>query len=198
MISSTNEASSEAGNADRSDDSRGSILFEGTLRDGSPIIIRRAGSRDREKLIRFYEKLSTECIYNRFMGIIRYFDPYVDSLLKGNAIVVVAETPGGEIVGVAEAVFDEEGKAESGIAVLDSYQGKGIGSLLGKYILSEARKAGIKRMYAYILPTNIRALNMALKYGARIEKKYTGMTYVVFDLDAGDNSYERGKGQGLR
>ncbi len=158
------------------------VLFKGPLKNGVIITIRRACKEDREKLIRFYERLSTECIYNRFMGIIRYFDPYVDRLLKGRAIVIVAEAPDGEIVGVAEAVFDEKGRAESGIAVLDDYQGLGIGSLLGKYILEEARRAGIKKMYAYIMSSNIRALNMALKYGARIEKKYSGMTYIAFDL----------------
>jgi len=158
------------------------ILYRGPARDGTIITIRRACKKDRERLIEFYQKLSTECIYNRFMGIIRYFDPYVDRLLKGRAIVVVAETEDGKIVGVAEAVFDEEGRAESGIAVLDNYQGVGIGSLLGKYILSEARRSGIKKMYAYIMSSNIKALNMALKYGARIEKKYSGMTYIVFDL----------------
>jgi GNAT superfamily N-acetyltransferase len=158
------------------------ILFKGPLKNGMIITIRRACKKDREKLIKFYEKLSTECIYNRFMGIIRYFDPYVDKLLKERAIVIVAETSSGEIVGVAEAVFDEKGRAESGIAVLDKYQGHGIGSLLGKYILEEARNAGIKKMYAYIMSSNTRALSMALKHGAKIEKKYSGMTYIVFDL----------------
>jgi len=146
-----------------------------------------------DRLIKFYEQLSSECIYNRFMSIIRYFDPYVDSLFRGKSIVIMAKVRG-RIVGVAEVVYDERGMGESGIAVLDEYQGRGIGSLLGRLILEEARKNGIRKFYAYVLPTNMKALQMALKYGARIVKRYSGMLYLEFNLEgSGEGEGETGE-----
>ncbi|MCE4617807.1 MAG: GNAT family N-acetyltransferase [Desulfurococcales archaeon] len=167
----------------------GILVYSGVLKDGTPVEVERATPEDREKLIHFYEALSAECIYNRFMSIIRYFDPYVDSLFRGNAIVLMAKV-NDKVVGVAEVVYDDRGMGESGIAVLDEYQGKGIGSLLGRLIIEEAKKNGIKKFYAYILPTNMKALQMALKHGARIVKRYSGMLYLEFDLE-GLNKGER-------
>jgi GNAT superfamily N-acetyltransferase len=152
--------------------------------EGKRIRIRTACKRDREKLIKFYESLSTETIYNRFMGIIRYFDPYVDDLLKRyKSIVIVAEDEEtGDIVGVSEAVGDEKGSAESGIAVLERYQRKGIGTALAKAIVEESRRAGFKTLYGYILSENIGAYKLAKKFGAKIKRSYGTMTRIEIPL----------------
>ncbi len=156
---------------------------------GLTLRIRTACKKDREALIRFYESLSAETIYTRFFAVIRYFDPYVDKLLSSSrAVVVVAEAPDGRIVGIAEAVGDETGAAESGIAVLEEFQGQGVGTALGKAILEAARRCGFRKLYGYIMPTNQAAYRLASKFGARIVGTYEAMYRIEFDLAEGGNA----------
>ncbi len=158
--------------------------FKKVVIRGRPIGIRLACKNDREKLIRFYESLSVETIYNRFMGVIRYFDPYVDSLLrKSKAIVIVAEDEEkDEIVGVAEAVGDERGAAESGIAVLERYQRGGLGTAMAKILVEKSKKLGFKTLYGYILSHNMGAYKLAKKFGARIKRDYGEMIRIEIPL----------------
>jgi len=165
----------------------GEVLGSHTAR-GVRLLIRTACSRDREALIRFYESLSRETVYTRFFAIIRYFDPYVDSLLRNSrAVVVVAEAPDGRIVGVAEAVGDEGGGAESGIAVLEEFQGAGVGTALGAAILEAARACGFRRLYGYVMPSNVAAYRLALKFGARVVGMYESLYRIEFDLAEGED-----------
>jgi RimJ/RimL family protein N-acetyltransferase len=153
---------------------------------GLRLRIRIACRRDREALIRFYESLSAETIYTRFFAVIRYFDPYVDRLLSSSrSVVVVAEAPDGRIVGIAEAVGDESGAAESGIAVLEEFQGRGIGTALGRAILDAARRCGFTKLYGYVMPSNRAAIRLALKFGARIVGRYESLYRIEFDLAGG-------------
>lgn len=157
------------------------------------LTIRTACRRDRDALIKFYESLSLETIYTRFFAIVRYFDPYVDSLLSNaRAVVVVAEAPDGRIVGVAEAVGDERGYAESGIAVLEEFQGQGVGTALGRAILEASRMCGFKKLYGYIMVDNRAAYRLAMKFGARVVGRYEALLRIEFDLEAGRGPQPRG------
>ncbi len=159
-------------------------VLEEVIVKGRPIRLRLACEDDKEKLIKFYESLSVETIYNRFMGVIRYFDPYVESLFKKHkTIVIVAEDKEtGEIVGVSEAVGDESGAAESGIAVLERYQRGGLGTALARAIVNEAKRAGFKKLYGYILSENLGAYKLAKKFGARITRNYGEMLRIEIPL----------------
>ncbi len=159
-------------------------IFERTIIKGRPIRIRLACDKDREKLIKFYESLSVETIYNRFMGVIRYFDPYVDNLLrKSKSLVIVAEDEeSNEIVGVAEAVGDESGAAESGIAVLERYQRGGLGTLMAKILVEKSKEAGFKKLYGYIFSHNLGAYRLAKKFGARIKRDYGDIMRIEIPL----------------
>ncbi len=161
----------------------GRKLGEYTTPDGVKITIRGVCPEDREALIRFYETLSTETIYTRFFSIIRYFDPYVDKLLSSSeTLAVVAVDENGRIVGLAELVVGEEGKAEGGIIVLETMQGRGIGSALARALRDVAREFGVKAVYGYILPDNVRALRLVRKLGGRIKSYYPSMLYVEIPI----------------
>lgn len=143
--------------------------------NGDVITIREACDEDKDALVRFYESLRTETIYTRFFTIIKYFQPYVERILsKSRSVIVVAETRDGRIVGVAEAVADD-GDAESGIAVLEAYQGKGIGKALARAIVRLAAEKGLKRLYGYIMTGNYKAYRLARKFGARVVENYGDM-----------------------
>ncbi len=155
---------------------------------GRRVAIRRACPGDRDEMIRFYNRLSAETLYNRFMSIIRYFDTYVDRLLSDSrTLVLVAEdVETGEIVGIAEAVGDEKGEAECGIAILESYQGAGLGTAMGRVFLQEARKEGFKKLYAYMLASNLAPLKLARKFGARITGRHGDMLRAELVISGGD------------
>ncbi len=152
---------------------------------GRSVIIRRACKGDRDAMIRFYSRLSSETLYSRFMSIIRYFDPYVDKLLSNSRSVVIlaVDEETGDVVGIAEAIGDESGEAaESGIAVLESYQGAGLGTAMAKILLSEARREGFKKLYAYLLAGNIAAKRLAEKFGAKYVGFYGDMIRMELEL----------------
>ncbi len=145
------------------------------------IVIRGLCEDDRDKLIEFYNSLTEESIYSRFFSIIRNFEPYVDKLISEGAIVLVAEAEG-RIVGVAEAVPDGKGRAEAGVAVLEAYQGRGIGTTLASTLMKLAGKFGIRSVYAFILADNPRAFRLARKLGFKVKEHYGDMVLVVLDL----------------
>jgi len=164
----------------------GQVYGEYTV-DGRRIVFRGACPGDRDKLIRFYERLSAETIYTRFFSIVRYFDPYIDQLLSSSrALVVVAEDADtGEIVGIAELIVEKDGVAEGGIIVLEELQGKGIGSRLAEAMRKAAIAHGVRAVYGYILPDNVKALRLVKKLGGRVKQRYPSMLYVEIPITEG-------------
>lgn len=153
--------------------------------DSRRIIIRGICPEDRDKLLDFYNKLSDETIYTRFFSIIRYFDPYVERLVSKSGIlgVVAEDVETGEIVGVAELILEKNGVAEGGIVILESMQGKGLGSTMAKVMRDIARSFGIKRVYGYILADNVKALKLVKKLGGRLKEYYSSMILVEIPLN---------------
>lgn len=144
-------------------------------RDGKRVVIRGMCSWDKDRVIRFYEKLSLETIYTRFFSIIRYFEPYVNKLIKEGALVIVAEDADtGEIVGIAEAIPQGE-VAEGGIVVLEEYQGRGIGMAMARALNRVLHERGIKKVVGYILPDNVKAFRLIKRLGGRLVKYYESM-----------------------
>ncbi len=149
------------------------------------VVVREACEDDEDALVRFYEGLSSETVYTRFFTIIRYFQPYVERLLrKSRSVVVVAEAPGRGIIGVAEAVADD-GDAEGGIAVLEEFQGRGVGRALATALLRLAAEAGFKRLYGYVMAGNYRAYRLARRFGARVAANYGDMILMEIPVAAG-------------
>ena len=162
----------------------GKVLAEVTV-DSKKVIIRGICPEDREKLLEFYNRLTDETIYTRFFSIIRYFDPYVDKLVSKSGIIGIlaedAET--GEVVGVAELILDKNGLAEGGIVILESMQGKGLGSTIAFVMKDVARSFGIRKVYGYILADNIKALKLVKKLGGRLKGYYSSMVLVEIPLE---------------
>ncbi|MEM4522678.1 MAG: GNAT family N-acetyltransferase [Nitrososphaeria archaeon] len=56
-------------------------------------------------------------------------------------------------------------KAELGLVIANSFQGKGLGSKLMSELLNVARKVGIKEIFLLVLSNNLRAIRLYEKYG---------------------------------
>jgi RimJ/RimL family protein N-acetyltransferase len=100
-------------------------------------------------------------------------------------LALVVELPSGDdpeliAVGRYEAL-DEPGTAEVAFVVQDSWQNRGLGTLLFDAILSAATARAYRRFRAYVLADNRRMLDLITRF-RRVEARKTeqGVTEVVF------------------
>jgi ribosomal protein S18 acetylase RimI-like enzyme len=59
----------------------------------------------------------------------------------------------------------QPGKAEVAFAVVDQYQGQGLGAALMHHLAAIAREAGLKELIAEVLPDNVPMLKVFEKSG---------------------------------
>jgi GNAT superfamily N-acetyltransferase len=143
-----------------------------TLRDGRRVEIRALRHEDRSGLEEAVSRTSVESLRRRFFSVRRYFSEkemefFSDiDFVSHVALVVVAEEGGGpHIVGGGRYVVVEPGRAEIAFALIDEYQGQGIGAALMQHLAAIGRDAGLKELVAEVLPENIAMLSVFRKSG---------------------------------
>ena len=144
------------------------------LRNGRRIEIRALKPDDRAGFLAAVDRSSTQSLYRRFFGVQRHFTEQeiafflnVD-FVNHVALVAVAEENGEPIiVGGGRYVVLEPGKAEVAFAVIDQYQGQGIGVALMHHLVVIARAAGLQELTAEVLPDNVAMLKVFAKSGVR-------------------------------
>jgi GNAT superfamily N-acetyltransferase len=149
------------------------------LFDGSAIRIRAIGADDQERLHEHFRGLSQRSIYFRFMGFKR--DLSAQDLkrltdLDFNDHVGLAATlieNGRErFIGVGRYLRGEDPhRAEVAFAVLDDYQGHGIGTILLEHLALIARNSGITELEAIVLGDNRKMLEVFAHSGFKIRSR---------------------------
>lgn len=142
------------------------------LNDGRVIPYRPIRPADREALQRFHDRHSDLAIYMRFFSArhalseaqARHFTE-LDGI---NRFALVALDPADprEIIGVVR--FDREpgtDRAEYAAIVGGEWQGMGLGLQLTRRLIDTARRKGIASFSAYVLPENLRMLNLLRDLG---------------------------------
>jgi RimJ/RimL family protein N-acetyltransferase len=143
-----------------------------TLRDGRRVEIRALRREDRNGLEEAVSRASAESLRRRFFSVRRHFSEQeleffsnID-LVSHVALVVVADEGGGPvIVGGGRYIDLEPGRAEVAFALIDEYQGQGIGAALMRHLAAIARDAGLKELIAEVLPENTAMLKVFKKSG---------------------------------
>jgi RimJ/RimL family protein N-acetyltransferase len=155
--------------------------------------IRAMQADDAAALVRFHASLSPHTTYLRFFSIhpeltpqeVERF-PHVDHRER-EALVAVAD---GSIVGVGR--FDRipgSPDAEVAFVVADSWQGRGVGTVLFRSLLLRARQLGVERFTADTLAHNRRMLNLFHRCGLPVTSRFDGdVVRVVIDLAAADDT----------
>jgi len=160
------------------------------LRDGRSIEIRALKPEDQTDLIAAVGRISAQSMYRRFFGAKRYFsDKEVDFFVNvdfANHVALVAVVREGDravIVGGGRYVMQQPGVAEVAFAVVDEYQGHGIGAALLRHLATIARDGGLKEFTAEVLPDNTAMLKVFEKSGLKpVVKRGTDATHVALRL----------------
>ena len=81
---------------------------------------------------------------------------------------------------IAQYFLDpKNNSAEVAFIVQDEWQDKGMGSYLLRYISSIAKKRGVKRFFAKVLPTNKAMLAVFMNSGYKVKTVFDGDAYTV-------------------
>jgi GNAT superfamily N-acetyltransferase len=157
------------------------------LRDGTEVLLRLVIPADRLLLQRGMDRFSPVSRYNRFLGAKR--DLTADELdyltdLDGVdhfALGALATDTEGDPQGVGVARFvrfgDETDSAEPTVAVIDAYQGRGLGTVLFDRLMAAARERGIRRFHGRMLAHN--KVMRALLHHASPTVRWAGSGYVT-------------------
>jgi GNAT superfamily N-acetyltransferase len=150
----------------------GQVLGNELLRDGRRIEIRALRREDRSDLIAALGRFGDQSLYRRFFTPKHGFteqevDYFLDvDFIKHVALVATLEEGGQRIiVGGARYILTQPGRAEVAFAVVDAYQGQGIGRALMQYLCSIGRAAGVEQLNAEVLAENHPMLKVFQKSG---------------------------------
>jgi len=161
-----------------------------TLRDGRRVEIRALRPDDRNEMTAAIGRVSVQSFYRRFFGPKRHFSEQETSFFldvdfaNHVALVAVANEDGRPtIVGGGRYVVVKPGQAEVAFAVIDEYQGQGMGAALMRHLTAIAREAGLKKFIADVLPANGAMLKVFEKSGLPVgTTREGGVVHVTLQL----------------
>jgi RimJ/RimL family protein N-acetyltransferase len=168
----------------------GDLARSVTLADGTVVRIRPIQPDDASSLQALHSRLSHETAYQRFFAIVRRLPPdWARALANVDyqqrlALVVEADGAGGDLIGVGRyEPTNEQDTVEVAFVVQDSWQNRGLGTILFDAILQAAATRSYRRFRAYVLNDNKRMLDLISRF-TRIESRKTehGVTDLVFTL----------------
>ena len=149
-----------------------------TLRDGRRLEIRALTSDDRSDLIAAVARTSAESLCRRFFVPKRSFTDQETAFFLNvdfvNHVALVAVLEEGDrpvIAGGGRYIVVRPGEAEIAFAVVDQYQGHGIGKALMRHLAAIAQAAGLKRLSAEVLAENLPMLRLFEQSGLRMRTK---------------------------
>lgn len=143
------------------------------LRDGGAIAVRPIEPDDKRLLRDTFERLSEESRRRRFMTVAEELTDedlaYLTELDHRRHEAIAGLDPDtGAIVGVARW-FRRPGErevAELAVAVVDDWQGRGVGSALVSALNDRAREEGIERYHAIVSTDNVGVIEALERHGA--------------------------------
>jgi GNAT superfamily N-acetyltransferase len=160
------------------------------LRDGRKVEIRALRMEDKADMLGAIDRTSAQSLYRRFFGAKRDFSEKevefflnIDFTNHVALVAVIEENCRAVIIAGGRYVAVGSGMAEVAFAVIDDYQGQGIGAALLRHLAAIARGAGFKEFTAEVLPDNIPMLKVFEKSGFKFHtKREAGAVHVALQL----------------
>jgi GNAT superfamily N-acetyltransferase len=161
-----------------------------TLRGGRKVEIRAQRPQDGDGLRAAIARMSDASLYRRFFGMRPRFTEseaayFLDiDFVKHVALVVLADENGKQaIAGAGRYIVVRSGQAEVAFAVVDEYQGEGIGAALMRNLAAIAREAGLRELIAEVLAGNAAMLKVFGMSGLQMSTSSDGpVVHVVLQL----------------
>lgn len=163
------------------------------LRDGRPALIRALRADDLGRLERAFEQLDRETIYTRFFGhrkgltdAERAAIAHTDFVRRAHLLVTIGEGDDEVVIGSGLYVVDPRAdppSAEVAFVVEEDYQGQGLASALLAALVDVARRHGLRRFTAEVLPHNAPMLAVFKRCGLPMTRRSeSGVVRLSFDL----------------
>ena len=162
-----------------------------TTKTGLSLFVRPIRPEDQPLMVQFWDALSPETVYNRFLQHIRSLPQELvarhTQIDYDRELALVALDQSGEqerIVGVARLVGHPDGhEAELGMSVGDRWQGQGVGAKLLELLVPIARERGLKKVCSQVFAENEAALAAARRLSCQISDLEGGhLKSLVIDL----------------
>jgi acyl-CoA synthetase (NDP forming)/GNAT superfamily N-acetyltransferase len=162
-----------------------SLSYDALLSDGTTVHIRAISPHDEDRLVRFHSGLSPESIYMRFFSAHAQLRPeeirrftHVD----GRERMALVATVWDDFVGVAryDRLAADSEEAEVAFVVTDSFQGRGLGTLLLEHLAAYARTQGLTRFRAETLWQNTPMQHVFRNAGFRTRSTFADGVVEVF------------------
>jgi RimJ/RimL family protein N-acetyltransferase len=153
--------------------------------------VERLHGGDRAAILEVFEGMSERSRRLRFHGpkpVLREaeIDRLVDVGCCGREAVVATDLVTGTVVGTARFVRDDDDprSAEVAFEVVDACQGRGVGGRLLSALGALARREGIERFHAAVVPGNEPALTLLRRSGRLIGSTFVGGVHeLAIELD---------------
>jgi acyl-CoA synthetase (NDP forming)/RimJ/RimL family protein N-acetyltransferase len=163
------------------------IEFDTVLRDGGVVHIRPIRPDDVDGLAAFRDRLSKKAVYRRWFNFNPGLSPAeVERLAVVNGLdhLALVATLGHRIIGVGEYDHvDDTAVAEVAFVVEDLHQGRGIATLILEELAYAARRGGIRRFTATVLPENRPMLDVFRNEGFEEHEHFDrGLVEVEFPI----------------
>ena len=167
----------------------GSVLSDScdvVLRDGSTVVFRPSGETDVQPVRCFFENLSLDSQYQRFLGFPNLNDERVRQLITETPdSCVLLACCGPRVVGVAGFYRNPENprRAEVAFAIADALQGRGMGTRLLERLAEHARDRDIFWFDADVKADNRRMLAVFVESGFALSSTLeSGVVHVALSL----------------
>lgn len=165
---------------------------ETMLRSGHRVLVRPIRPSDKERLLDGLHRMSPESRYRRFFSPVnelgasqlRYLTE-VDH--HTHEALAALDAVNGEPLGVARFIRskDDPRVAEVAVAVVDEWQGRGLGTELLRKLSARAREEGVEHFSAYVLQENRPMLELLDELGeVRVVSRDQGVVELLTDVPA--------------
>ena len=160
------------------------------LRDGSQVWVRPIEPGDKVQLAAAFDHLSEDSRYRRFLHPIKHLSPrdlvyFTEVDHHDHEALIALDANDQEVVGVVRCIRSQADpdEAEFAIAVVDEWQGRGLGTQLLVRLMRRARAEGVRRFTALMLSDNREALELVEHLVPSLSRRSSsGVMELVFEL----------------
>ena len=156
------------------------------LSDGSVARMRPIKPSDAQRIRAFHAGQSEESIYLRFFAPLRELsdrDVQRFTVVDYDERVALVALHQDRIIGIGRYDKLDDTTAEVAFNVSDSFQGKGIGSILLEHLAMVGLDGGVTRFVAEVLPQNRRMINVFREAGYNVKHRLEdGVISLSFDI----------------